>query len=107
MDLNEQLEFDLIAMKRKDKKIKKALGNTTVYEKIQKDFSKYNVTINPLKIKYGRDNVVEVIVRNDKFGHKDFSRKRIMKLGNELSQTLHEQGITGILTNAINIEHLN
>ena len=101
MDLNEQLEYDLIAMKQKDKKIKKALGNSTVYEKIQNDFSKYNVQINPLKIKYGRDNVVEVIVRNDKFGHKDFSRKRIMKLGNELSQTLHEQGITGLLTNAI------
>ena len=101
MDLNEQLEYDLLALTKKEKKIKNSLGKASVYKKIQNNFSKYNVSINPLKIKYGRDNVVEVVVKNDKYGHKDFSRNRIQKLGNELSQTLHEEGITGILTSAL------
>jgi hypothetical protein len=100
--ITQELERDLYLMNKKEKKISKLFsGKEKIMKAIEKNFSKYNCKIQPLKIKYGRENVLEVVVKNDKFGHHDFTRNNIQTLGNDLSHILHEGGVDGLLTTAM------
>ncbi len=101
-NVNDELERDLYLMNKKEKKISKLFsGKEKIMKAIEKNFSKYNCKIQPLKIKYGRENVLEVVVKNDKFGHHDFTRNNMQTLGNDLSHILHEGGVDGLLTTAM------
>ena len=74
-NIKQELEHDLYLLNKKEKKIKKMLkGKDKIYTDIENKFKKYNCKINPLKIKYGRENVLEIVVKNDKYGHHDFTR---------------------------------
>ena len=103
MDLvTQEMERDLYLLNKKEKKLSKMFtGKEKIYKAIENNFKKYNCKINPLKIKYGRENVLEVVVKSDKFGHQDFTRNTIQTLGDDLSHILHEGNVSGLLTTAM------
>ena len=101
-NIKQELEHDLYLLNKKEKKIKKMLkGKDKIFTDIENTFKKYNCKINPLKIKYGRENVLEIVVKNDKYGHHDFTRNNIQTLGDKLSHVLNNEGVSGLLTTAL------
>lgn len=98
----EGLERDLRILKKKEKKLKKRLkSNTKILNYLGKNLEKYNTKINVLPIRAGNHNVIEVVLKGQQFGIQSFSRKRINKIGNDLSKQLYEEGFSGNIGNAL------
>jgi hypothetical protein len=98
----EDLERDLRILNKKEKKLKKRLkSKPKILNFLQKDLEKYNANINILPIRAGNNNVIEVVLKSEKYGIKSFSQSRINKIGNQLSKELYDEGFTGYLGNAL------
>jgi hypothetical protein len=71
------LEKDLKILIKKEKLLKKKLKkNKSILNFLNKDVSeKYNAKINVLPIRSGKNNVIEIIVKDDKYGKQDYSKK--------------------------------
>jgi hypothetical protein len=100
------LEKDLKILIKKEKLLKKKLKkNKSILNFLNKDISeKYNAKINVLPIRSGKNNVIEIIVKGDKYGKQDYSKKSLQKLGNGLSKRLFDEGFTGFLGTALEFE---
>ena len=100
------LEKDLKILIKKEKLLKKKLKkNKSILNFLNKDVSeKYNAKINVLPIRSGKNDVIEIIVKGDKYGKQDYSKKSLQKLGNGLSKRLFDEGFTGFLGTALEFE---
>ena len=102
MNITDELERDLLALTKKDKKISKLFsGKKKIQKSIERNLSNHNFKMTALPLKYGKENVLEIKLKADKFGHQSYSRNEIQTLGNDLSHQLSEDGIHGLLTTSI------
>ena len=100
------LEKDLKELVKKEKLLKKKLNkNKKILKFLNKTITnKYNASINVLPIRSGKNNVIEVKVKGDKFGVQNYSKKSLDKLGNDLSHKLFDEGFTGFLGNTLEFD---
>ena len=100
------LEKDLKLLIKTEKLLKKKLKkNKNILNFLNKDISeKYNAKINVLPIRSGKNNIIEIVVKGDKYGTQNYSKKSLQKLGNGLSKRLFDEGFTGFLGNALEFD---
>ena len=105
----DELERDLLALKKKEKKIKKTLftnNENKVFKKLKKSLKPYNADTNMkvLPIKYRGKNVLEVSISDDRFKSKGYTKAKMQTIGNELSNLLHQNGIEGYIWSTLKFD---
>ena len=111
--LNKDLKKDLKALKSEDKKmIKKSFGGVekskakAILKGIEnKVLKNHNSVIKLSNFSYKKSDGIEINIKSDKFGNKEYSRKEIKKIGNKLSKYLNKKGIKGELTTAVRFQN--
>ena len=53
------------------------------------------------KLKYRKNNVIGINFKADKYENKYYSRNKIQKIADDVSEFLHEEGVRGIMSNAL------
>ena len=109
MDTLQELEKDLLALKKRDKKIKKKLfvGNENkVLKKLKKHLKPLSADTNlkVLPIKYKGKNVLEVSVVDSRYKSKGYSKSKMQKIGDDLSKLLHENGVDGYIWSTLKFD---
>lgn len=100
------LENDLKELKAKIKKVKTAYKDKSkpVNKYIEKYLGEYNHSVDVLPLKYARNNVLEISVKADKFGKKDFTKKEVQGIVDKLSDKLGSKGVEGLMTVALEFD---
>ena len=103
---NADIDKDLEELNKREEKINKTFEvnnyDDKIVGKLEKHLSKESPNIVFYdKLKYRKNNVIGINFKSDKYENKYYSRNKIEKIANDLSEFLHEEGVRGIMSNAL------
>ena len=104
--LNVDFDKDLEELNKREGKINKSFEinkyDDKIVGKLEKLLSKESPNIVFYdKLKYRKNNVIGINFKSDKYENKYYSRNKIEKIANDVSDFLHEEDVRGIMSNAL------
>ena len=79
-------------------------NDNKVFKKLQKKLKNVSSDFKVLPIKYKGKNVLQVTVTDDRYKSKGYSRAKIQKIGNEISQTLDDNNVHGLIWSCLKFD---